>query len=447
MKLAYRVLVIFLGPITIIGAVGTAVTVEQLRARILRERTLELARSARLLGLQWTPSADPLAVAAAASAAIDGRVTLLDHQGRVVATAPRGQTEGNAQLRVTVPSPQGVVMMAVSTSPMDRILSGVKSSAMIAAGIALGWALLCTVFFSRYISKPVIQLGDMARSLARREFAGSPPINAPDEVGDLADSLFQLSDRLHALERARSDFITNVSHELCSPLTIVSGFASTLARNDPPAEARQEFANAILSNATRMQRVIDDMLDLSRIESGRWIPAFQRLNVPELVEESLASFRAAAAVKRISLVADLDEDARAFEADPTAARQTILNLLENAIRHTHSGTISVSSRRENEGVWLRVSDTGEGISDEHLPRIFERFYRVDDGRARGTGGTGLGLAIVKHMAEAHGGRVEVRSKLGEGTTIGVLFPQPPIRRSATPAAGSQQVADIVTIRT
>ena len=478
MKLVYRLLIFSLGLVTILATVVTLLTVDKLYDRLARNRADDLARAAKLVGLQWTVGADPVAIAGAASAAIGGRVTLIDRSGIIVGDAsPAGggaksvgvraqrpevatviSGEGDAfgnpavvveddQIYVALRGGQGIVRMAVSTRSIKAIMAGLEADALTASMVALGWALLFAVLFARYVSKPVIQLRDMAHGLARREFAGSPPINAPGEVGELADSLFKLSDRLGALERARSDFIANVSHELCSPLTIVHGFAATLARTDPPPDARREFADAILSNATRMQRVIDDMLDLSRLESGRWIPRIVRLDIDELVQEALDSFHAPAAAKGVALSSRLDERTTTMEGDKTAARQIISNLVDNAIRHTSSGSITIESRSSSEGVWLNVADTGNGIPKEHLPHIFERFYRIDDGRARAGGGTGLGLAIVKHLVDTHGGRVEVESRTGIGTTMSVLFPQPPVRRAATPALGTRRIDDIVAIRT
>ncbi|MEO8575436.1 MAG: ATP-binding protein [Gemmatimonadales bacterium] len=478
MKLVYRLIVFSLGLVTILATVVTLLIVDKLYDRLARDRADDLARAARLVSLQWTVGADPVAVAGAASAAIGGRVTLIDKSGTIVgdasparggakpvgahaqrpevATVISGEGDGSGnpavvveddQIYVALRGGQGIVRMAVPTRSIKATMAGLRADVLTAGLFALGWALLFAVLFARHVSKPVIQLRDMAHRLARREFAGSPPIRAPGEVGELADSLFRLSDRLVALERARSDFIANVSHELCSPLTIVHGFAATLARNDPPPEARREFADAILSNATRMQRVIDDMLDLSRLESGGWVPRNLRLDVDELVEEALRSFRAAAAAKGVALSSRPDARTRSMEGDKTATRQIISNLLDNAIRHTSSGAITIESRSSSEGVWLTVADTGEGIPKEHLSHIFERFYRVDDGRARSHGGTGLGLAIVKHLVDAHGGRVEVESRTGIGTAMSVLFPQPPVRRAATPATGTRQVSDIVAIRT
>lgn len=231
--------------------------------------------------------------------------------------------------------------------------------------------------------------------------------------------------RLRRLETVRRDFVANVSHELKTPLTVIGGFAETLVDEELPAAQRAQFARTIHHNAQRMQRIVDDLLDLSRIESGGWQPAPQRVELCAAADEALANARDAAARKGIALDVAPGDDATTLWADPTAVRQVLSNLAENAVRHTVEGTVTVFTRREGASVWVGVRDTGVGIGPEHLPRIFERFYRADPGRAREVGGTGLGLSIVKHLAEAHGGTVRAESRLGEGTTIAVRFPDAP----------------------
>jgi signal transduction histidine kinase len=229
---------------------------------------------------------------------------------------------------------------------------------------------------------------------------------------------------LRRLETVRRDFVANVSHELRTPLTVIGGFAETLADDDLPPAQRRQFAATIEANALRMQRIVDDLLDLSRIESGGWRPVPSRVDVAQAAEEAAAAARDAAATKGVALRVTPAADARLIFADPTAVRQVLSNLTENAVRHTAAGEVTVFTRRAPQGgVWLGVRDTGSGIGPEHLPRIFERFYRADPGRSREAGGTGLGLAIVKHLAEAHGGEVRAESRLGVGTTIEVRFPE------------------------
>src|SRR5688500_2015071 len=190
-------------------------------------------------------------------------------------------------------------------------------------------------------------------------------------------------------------------------------------------EVRRQFVSAILSNTHRMQRIVDDLLDLSRIESGGWTPNPASIDIESLAEEVLATARTRSEGGRVALRVDAEPRGMVVDADPTALRQVLANLVDNAVRHTASGEIVVRARQSNGGIAISVQDTGAGIRSEHLVRIFERFYRVDSGRSRHEGGTGLGLAIVKHLVEAHGGRVHATSAPDQGTTIDAWFPQRP----------------------
>ncbi len=235
---------------------------------------------------------------------------------------------------------------------------------------------------------------------------------------------------LRRLEMVRRDFVANVSHELKTPLTSISGYAETLATDRPDPETTQRFLTVILSNARRMQRLVDDLLDLSRIESGRWQPAPEPLETALVAREVWALLADRAAQKGVQFDIRTGPDSDVVYADPDALRQVLSNLFDNALRYTPSGgRITLETSRENGGVSLRVRDTGSGIPSEHLPRIFERFYRADPHRSREEGGTGLGLAIVRHMIEAHGGQVSATSALGAGTVISCWFPEEPDTRS------------------
>jgi two-component system phosphate regulon sensor histidine kinase PhoR len=241
--------------------------------------------------------------------------------------------------------------------------------------------------------------------------------------GGAVVALFDLTP-IRKLEAVRRDFVANVSHELRTPLTIVGGFAETLQDPDIPAEKRAEFARTIYTNTQRMQRIVDELLDLSRIESGHWKPRPQPVKIAEAATEVFGRVAAAANAKRVALDTRADPSATVIYADRTAVEQILLNLIENALRHTgEGGRISIETAPAPNGVVLAVKDTGTGIPAEHLPRIFERFYRADSGRSRDAGGTGLGLAIVKHLVEAHGGSVSAESIVGSGATIRVFFPE------------------------
>jgi two-component system phosphate regulon sensor histidine kinase PhoR len=243
----------------------------------------------------------------------------------------------------------------------------------------------------------------------------------PLPAGGAVVALFDLT-QVRQLEQIRRDFVANVSHELRTPLTVVGGFAETLADDDPPLEQRRQFAETIRTHTLRMQRIVDDLLDLSRIESGGWVPKPEQLDVKEVAGQALTAATPIAEAKGVVLGLEVDAGVAPLTADRTALRQILSNLIDNSLRHTDSGKVTVFATPLANGTLLGVRDTGSGIAAEHLPRIFERFYRADAARTRESGGTGLGLAIVKHLVEAHGGTLTAESEPGRGTTITAFFP-------------------------
>ena len=228
---------------------------------------------------------------------------------------------------------------------------------------------------------------------------------------------------MRRLEAVRRDFVANVSHELKTPLTSISGYAETLLAEHPDEETTRRFLATILSNARRMQRLVDDLLDLSRIEAGRWQPSRTLVDVAGVAGESWNALAGHGGAQQIRFELEIDEEAGTVCVDLDALRQIFTNLFDNSLRYTAAGgRILCSARRQGEGTAISIRDTGVGISREHLPRIFERFWRADTSRSREEGGTGLGLSIVKHLVEAHGGRVWAQSDLGRGTTVAFWIP-------------------------
>ena len=228
---------------------------------------------------------------------------------------------------------------------------------------------------------------------------------------------------IRRLEAIRRDFVANVSHELKTPLTSISGYAETLLTDAPDADTTRRFLTTILDNARRMQRLVDDLLDLARIEAGRWQPHPERVDVAAAAGEIWTDLADRAATRAVEFSVDVEPAAAAIWADPNALRQILSNLLENSLRYTgKGGRIVCRSRADSGGVAVSIADNGAGIAHEHLARIFERFYRADQSRSREEGGTGLGLAIVRHLVEAHGGRVYAESERGAGTTVTCWFP-------------------------
>ena len=228
---------------------------------------------------------------------------------------------------------------------------------------------------------------------------------------------------IRRLEAVRRDFVANVSHELKTPLTSISGYAETLLADTPDSDTARKFLGTILENARRMQRLVDDLLDLSRIEAGRWQPEPEPVDVADAAREVWNEMAERASAREIQFSVEAAPDAAMVRADPDALRQVFSNLFENSLRYTpRGGRIVCRSRLEGSGIAVSVTDNGSGIAHEHLARVFERFYRADQARSRDQGGTGLGLAIVKHLIEAHGGRVSAESERGVGTTVTCWFP-------------------------
>jgi len=237
----------------------------------------------------------------------------------------------------------------------------------------------------------------------------------------------------HRVERLRRDFVANASHELRTPLTSIRGFVEALEDGavEEPATA-QRFLGKIRTHADRMTALMDDLLELSRLESGGRPPKLEDdVSVPDLIDDVAASFAPAAARKKLALSAEPAGVSTVVSTDPDRLRRILECLVENAVKYTEKGAVRLIARETAGGVAVDVKDDGPGIPAEHLPRIFERFYRVDRARSRELGGTGLGLSIAKHLAEGMGASLSVTSEVGRGSCFTVAIPARP--QGAAPA--------------
>ena len=230
------------------------------------------------------------------------------------------------------------------------------------------------------------------------------------------------------LERVRREFVANVSHELKTPLTSIKSLLETLLTGalEDPANSRR-FVTLIDEDATRLGRLIDDLLALSQIESKAAALVLQPVSLHPLIEDLARTLRPQMDARQVTLHLAVTADAPPVQGDPDRLRQIFSNLLDNAIKFNKpGGRVTVRAAADGPSLRVAVEDTGPGIPASDLPRIFERFYRVDKARSRELGGTGLGLAIVKHLAELHQGRVAVESRPGQGSTFTVTLPLAPL---------------------
>ena len=236
--------------------------------------------------------------------------------------------------------------------------------------------------------------------------------------------LLQDITELHKLEQMRSDFAANVSHELKTPLTSIKGFVETLLEGAvADIDTAKKFLEIIRIEADRLSRLINDILSLSEIEFKKGNQLSKRINIALILKDTIEMMKTHARVKEISIGHLFASDEVWLNANTDRIKQMAINLIDNAIKYTpHGGSIVVLLEDFGDRIILRVRDTGIGIAKEHIPRIFERFYRVDKGRSRTMGGTGLGLAIVKHIVKSMNGHIEVNSNPGEGTEFAVYIP-------------------------
>jgi two-component system, OmpR family, phosphate regulon sensor histidine kinase PhoR len=255
------------------------------------------------------------------------------------------------------------------------------------------------------------------------EVSAVPVRNANGEVTG-AVVLFHDITELKRLDQVRRDFVANVSHELRTPLSILRGYIEVLL--DEP-ETSQEELRRILSimerHSKRLQRLVGDLLSLAQLESSQAELELSVVRMDELFNNLIRDWKEKLSAKNLKVTVDLPSEGLTLRADGTRLEEVLHNLLDNAIKFSpKNGEIRLQAASCDSNIILSVADNGIGISKEHLPRIFERFYRADKARSRELGGTGLGLAIVKHIAQLHGGRVEAESEGGRGTTIRVVLP-------------------------
>jgi len=362
---------------------------------------------------------------------------------RALAGAPgwairRSGTLGIPFLYVAVPCRGGEVRLAVPYSQVETQVAQIRAKILISTALAFLPAILLAAFLARWISRRFATIMAHAGELAGGNFRARLAVTGGDEFGQLARTLNDTAanlqrtveqletehSELERLERIRKDFVINVSHELRTPLASIQGYTETLldgALDDPQYNLR--FLGIIRHNAERLARLTEDLLTLSRIEQNRQKLEFEPHKIGALIEETLDLVRPIAAKRSLRLATELDAATPAVWCDGEAVSQILSNLLDNAIKYTPAGgSIVAGARPAGRFVEVFVRDSGAGIPAEDLPRLFERFYRVDKARSRELGGTGLGLSIVKHLVGAHNGAVRVESRVQEGSTFFFTLP-------------------------
>ena len=317
------------------------------------------------------------------------------------------------------------IRLAIPMRYVETILATVRWKIMAAGGMALVVIIVISYLMASYLTYPIHRLSLVAKQIKQGDLNARFEHDSDDELGELADLLNDMLDKLRddlvqmkKLQKMRSQFLGNVSHELRTPIFTVQGYLETMMQNpDTNAKNVQKFIRKAYRQAVRLNNLLNDLIDISRIESGEMEMTFSHFSVHEWLKKFMDELQETAADQGVTIrLKNIpDQDVQVW-GDRERLNQVIWNLAQNAIKYNvPGGHVELGYVDQNNKVEIFVADTGRGITQEHIPRIFERFYRVDKERSRAVGGTGLGLAIVKHIIEAHRSKMQVQSHVGVGS--------------------------------
>jgi two-component system sensor histidine kinase BaeS len=365
------------------------------------------------------------------AAFLDGRIQILGPTGRaVLADSAPGQPVPGSAVVFSLPlfdslgDPAAVARFILPnpvSAPFGPVDQSLARALLLPTLAGFGGALLISLILLRRVAAPLMALAAAARRFATGDLALRIPVAGPREVAELAAEFNRMAEaleRAHAQQRA---LVADVAHELRTPLTVLRGYLEAL--RDGVVEPDQATIALIHAEAVHLQRLVEDLQDLAQADAAELRLELAPLEPSELLRAAAAGFDLQAEAKGIHLEVDVPVDLPPVRGDRRRLTQVVHNLLANALRYTPAGgRVTLSARADAATLTVAVADTGPGIAAEHLPFLFDRFYRVDPSRARETGGSGLGLTIAKRLVEAHGGTIGVRSSPGAGSTFWFTVP-------------------------
>ncbi|MFW6104583.1 MAG: ATP-binding protein [Candidatus Bipolaricaulota bacterium] len=307
-------------------------------------------------------------------------------------------------------------------SEIEKVfLSSVNNSIIMAAAISLLAAIALIFYYSRKTLNPIKELTAAAERIKEGNLDQEVKVKTRDEVGTLASAFNSMAQELRKQERLRKNMVSDVAHELRSPLTKSHGYLEAI--KEGRMEPDQETIETLYRNSKALKKLVNDLNDLTRAEAGQLDLERKPILLEEVIESTRESIQFMLNEKDLRVNVNLPNDVLVY-VDPDRIQQVLRNLLDNAVTYSkQGGTIKITAKIQEDQVEVRVEDNGEGIPKSDLPRIFDRFHRVDRSRSRETGGSGLGLTIAREIIEAHGGKIEAESEKGEGTTLVFTLPR------------------------
>lgn len=317
--------------------------------------------------------------------------------------------------------PNGMPMPADAAQLDAALARSLNEGFLIAVAVALPLSVIISVLVARQLSGSARSLASASRRIAAGDYGQRVPVAGPVEVQEVAESFNSMAGALEGAERRRIELIGDVAHELRTPLTVLQGYLEALADGVFPAS--DETWAKLKAETDRLGRLAEELQDLSRAQAGQLAVTLSPVNAGDAVRTAAARLRPAFANKGLSLEVSVPPGLPSVLADSERLVQVLSSLLSNALRYTLEGRAGIAARRLGDDIEISVSDTGIGIEAEHLPHVFERFYRVDRSRARSSGGTGVGLTIAAALVVAMGGSLRVDSAgAGAGTTFTLVLP-------------------------
>jgi signal transduction histidine kinase len=325
---------------------------------------------------------------------------------------------------------QGTVLINAPLAGFDDFLNRIYYYIAAAGAVGLLFTILLANYLAAGIIRPLRSMQAVAAAMAAGDYSVQAKVETNDEVGDLSKSLNLLAQALtdfvrktEKTDKLRRDFVANVSHELRTPLTIMRGYNEALLDGTiSQPEQVEKYHKIMRDESIRLQKLINELLDLSHLEARTASLETERVSLAEIVDNIVTLFKQPSQEKGVTLQTEIADGLPEIQANGDRLTQLVLILLDNALKFTPAGgTISASVSVAEQGLMLRIADTGVGIPAEDLPYIWERFYKADKSHNRAAGGTGFGLAIAKEIINLHGAEVEVASELSKGTVFSITF--------------------------